>query len=75
MELRRKVKAAMTYPVIVVIAAVTIVCFLCTFIVPKFIDLFHDLGVKELPWMTQVLVDINPEASLAVIRAWLRRGA
>jgi hypothetical protein len=25
--------------------------------------------------MTQVLVDINPEASLAVIRAWLRRGA
>lgn len=59
MELRRKVKAAMTYPVIVLVVAVLIVLGLCTFIVPKFIDLFKDLGVKELPWMTQVLVDFS----------------
>ncbi len=59
MEMRRKVKAAMTYPVIVVIVALIIVLGLCTFIVPKFIDLFKDLGVKELPWMTQVLVDFS----------------
>lgn len=59
MALRRKVKSAMTYPTIVVIVAVCIVVGLCTFIVPKFIDLFKDLGVKELPWMTQVLVDFS----------------
>jgi type IV pilus assembly protein PilC len=59
MELRRKVKAAMTYPAIVVVVAVGIVVGLCTFIVPKFIELFRDLGVKELPWMTQVLVDFS----------------
>src|SRR5579871_6638285 len=59
MELRRKVKAALTYPAIVVIVAVLIVLGLCTFIVPKFIDLFKDLGVKELPAMTQVLVDFS----------------
>lgn len=59
MELRRKVKAAMTYPVIVLVVAILIVLGLCTFIVPKFIDLFKDLGVKELPWMTQVLVDFS----------------
>ena len=59
MELRRKVKAAMTYPVIVLVVAVLIVLGLCTFIVPKFIDLFKELGVKELPWMTQVLVDFS----------------
>lgn len=59
MELRRKVKAAMTYPVIVLVVAILIVLGLCTFIVPKFIDLFKELGVKELPWMTQVLVDFS----------------
>src|SRR5579884_4280033 len=59
MELRRKVKAALTYPCIVVIVAILIVLGLCTFIVPKFVDLFKDLGVKELPAMTQVLVDFS----------------
>lgn len=59
MELRRKVKAALTYPCIVVVVAVGIVVGLCTFIVPKFVDLFKDLGVKELPAMTQVLVDFS----------------
>lgn len=59
MELRRKVKAALTYPTIVVVVAVTIVLLLTTFVVPKFIDLFKDLGVKKLPWMTQVLMDAS----------------
>lgn len=59
MELRRKVKSALTYPAIVVVVAVLIVLGLCTFIVPKFIELFRDLGVKELPAMTQFLVDFS----------------
>src|SRR6476646_4346763 len=59
MELRRKVQAALTYPVIVVFVAVAIVMGLCTFIVPNFVELFKDLGVKELPAMTQVLVDFS----------------
>jgi len=33
------------------------------------------IGDTDKTYLTQVLVDINPEASLAVIRAWLRRGA
>jgi type IV pilus assembly protein PilC len=59
MELRRKVKSALTYPVIVVIVAILIVLGLCTFIVPKFIELFKDLGVKELPAPTQFLMDFS----------------
>ena len=51
-ELRRKVKSAMTYPGIVTFAAVAIVVFLCTFIVPKFVQLFKDLGVKDFPALT-----------------------
>jgi type IV pilus assembly protein PilC len=49
----------MTYPVIVLFVALAIVLGLCTFIVPKFVELFKDLGVKELPPMTQFLVDFS----------------
>ena len=55
LELRRKVKAAMTYPVIVMVVAVLIVVGLVTFILPKFFKLFEELGVKEFPAMTLFL--------------------
>ncbi|MGC8784112.1 MAG: type II secretion system F family protein [Armatimonadota bacterium] len=57
--LRRKVRAAMTYPTIVVIAALAIVIGLVTFILPKFFDVFKDLGIKEFPVMTQMLMDFS----------------
>ncbi len=47
MELRRKVKSSMTYPVLVMVVAVGIVIFLVTFILPKFISLFTELGMSE----------------------------
>jgi len=56
MELRRKVKSAMTYPVLVLIVAVGIVLFLVTFILPKFINLFKELGVQEFPLPTLLLM-------------------
>ena len=58
-ELRRKVKTAMTYPVLVLVVAVLIVLGLVTFIVPKFIDLFKELGVKEFPPMTLMLIQMS----------------
>lgn len=54
-ELRRKVKSAMTYPVIVMVVAVLIVVGLVTLILPKFFKLFDELGVKEFPAMTLFL--------------------
>jgi type IV pilus assembly protein PilC len=56
MELRRKIKAAMTYPIIVMIVATGIVLFLVTFILPKFIALFAELGVEEFPLPTLLLM-------------------
>ncbi len=47
MELRRKVKSSMTYPVLVMIVAIGIVTFLVTFILPKFISLFKELGMTD----------------------------
>jgi type IV pilus assembly protein PilC len=47
LELRRKVKSAMTYPTLVIFFALAIVIFLSVWIVPKFMQLFTDLGVNE----------------------------
>jgi type IV pilus assembly protein PilC len=58
MKLKRKVKAAMTYPMIVMIMAVGIVIGLVTFIVPKFIELFKDFDVA-MPWPTQILINTS----------------
>src|SRR5437867_4476411 len=58
-ELRRKVKSAMTYPCIVIFVALMIVLGLVTFILPKFMQLFTDLGVKEFPWLTTQLMNFS----------------
>lgn len=59
--LRRKVKAALTYPVLVMIAAILIVAFLVTWIVPQFAELFRDIGLKDqdFPAMTKFLIDLS----------------
>ncbi|MCL6518594.1 MAG: type II secretion system F family protein [Armatimonadetes bacterium] len=59
LELRRKVKSAMTYPTIVVVVALIIVIGLVTFVLPKFMDLFKDLGVKEMPITTLMLMNFS----------------
>jgi type IV pilus assembly protein PilC len=58
-ELRRKVRAALTYPALVITFAIGIVVFLVTFIVPKFIEVFKDLEIKDFPAPTQLLIDIS----------------
>jgi type IV pilus assembly protein PilC len=60
-ELRRKIKSAVTYPVIVIIFAVSIVAFLVTFILPKFMALYEELGVgaEKMPAITRILRDIS----------------
>jgi type IV pilus assembly protein PilC len=61
MELRRKVKASMTYPVLVMVVAVGIVTFLVTFILPKFIQLFKELGMTDdkFPLPTLILMKVS----------------
>ena len=54
-ELRRKVKSAMTYPMIIMCFATLVVVGLMTFVLPKFMTLFKDLGINELPGPTALL--------------------
>jgi type IV pilus assembly protein PilC len=56
--LRRKIKSAMTYPVVVLVMAVTLSSAMIIFIVPTFEGLFDSLG-GELPVPTQVLVTLS----------------
>lgn len=61
LALRRKVKSAMTYPTIVLTVAMIIVIGLVSFIVPKFMELFSDLGMKpsEFPVTTVMLMTFS----------------
>ncbi|MBC7834616.1 MAG: type II secretion system F family protein [Phycisphaerales bacterium] len=57
-SLRRKIKAAMIYPITVVIIALAIVTFIMVFIIPKFEEIFKDFGVK-LPSVTRFLINTS----------------
>jgi type IV pilus assembly protein PilC len=57
-SLKRKVKGAMVYPVVVVSVAVGILVFIMMKIVPQFKKIFDDFG-SELPPMTQLLIDLS----------------
>jgi len=66
--LKSKVKAAMTYPLVVLTLAVVIVGFILLKIVPKFRDIFAQLGAKELPLPTEILITAS---EILVKRAYL----
>ncbi len=55
MALKAKVKAAMTYPLVMFVMSMLIVFAMITFIVPVFVGMFSQLG-GQLPLPTQVLV-------------------
>jgi type IV pilus assembly protein PilC len=55
LELRRKIKSALTYPVVVLLMAVALTAIMLIFIVPTFVGMFESLG-GELPLPTRVLL-------------------
>jgi type IV pilus assembly protein PilC len=54
-SLKRQIKSAMVYPVLVVVVAVGIMLALCAFLIPVFINVFKEFG-GELPAITKVSV-------------------
>jgi type IV pilus assembly protein PilC len=57
-SLKRKVKGALIYPIVVILAAVGILTFIMLRIVPVFQKMFEEFGLK-LPVMTQILINIS----------------
>ena len=57
-KINSKIKGAMVYPAVLSVAAVSVVIFLLTFIMPTFTGMFTSSGV-ELPLPTRILMGIS----------------
>jgi type IV pilus assembly protein PilC len=69
-NLKKKVKSAMTYPMVILVMAVLISLFLVMFILPTFVSLFEGMQMK-LPVPTKILIGFtngarNPYISIPV---------
>ncbi|MBF6596234.1 MAG: type II secretion system F family protein [Thermaceae bacterium] len=58
LELRGKIRSALTYPVIVFVFAIGVTYFLLTTIVPQFAGILTSLG-SELPLLTRLLIAVS----------------
>ncbi len=57
-KLKKQVKSAMTYPVIVVFVGIIVIFGLMTYVVPQFVDILKESN-QQIPWVTQVVIDIS----------------
>ena len=60
-KIKNKVKGAMTYPIVVLCAALGIVVFLMLAVIPKFQQIFNDLmgGDEGMPALTQFVINLS----------------
>ena len=59
-RIKNKVKGAMIYPIVVLVAAIGITAFLLVAVIPKFQQVFNDmLGGAELPAVTQFVINAS----------------
>ncbi|MDP3848335.1 MAG: GspF family T2SS innner membrane protein variant XcpS [Pseudomonas sp.] len=61
---RQKIQLALLYPVILMVASLTIVCFLLGYVVPDVVKVFVNTG-QELPTLTRGLI-----ATSSVVKNW-----
>ncbi|MBL8188275.1 MAG: type II secretion system F family protein [Acidobacteria bacterium] len=57
-QLRRKIRGALTYPILLLCAATILVTVLTTFVIPQFSSLYDNMGT-ELPTITKVVVGFS----------------
>ncbi len=57
-QLRRKIRGALTYPILLLCAAAILVTVLTTFVIPQFSSLYDNMGT-ELPTITVVVVGFS----------------
>jgi len=65
-EFQGKVKGAMIYPVIVIIAMIGVVILMMIFVIPKLMGLYADFGTAKMPAATLLLMSM----SNFVIKTW-----
>jgi len=55
--IKNKVKSAMIYPIVVLVAAIGILIFMLMAVIPKFEEIFTEMiGADSLPWLTKMVM-------------------
>ena len=57
-DLRRKIRGAMTYPIVMAVVGIGVVSFMLTYVVPKISELFEDMH-QTLPLPTRILIGMS----------------
>ena len=57
-ELKRKLKAALTYPIILIIASIIVIGILLTFAIPRIASIFQGIG-QEPPLFTRIVLALS----------------
>jgi type II secretory pathway component PulF len=65
-QLRRKLRSSLTYPLLMFLVGIAVVVFLLTFVVPKLTALVIDSGA-ELPFVTRLLILISNGVKMSII--------
>ena len=58
-DFQGKVKGAMIYPIIVIIAMVVVVFIMMIFVIPKLMGLYADFGTAQMPAATRILMSVS----------------
>lgn len=70
---RKQIISALTYPSVVLVVAVIVLTFLLIYIIPKFEDIFAQLGA-DLPWITVMLVNASDFVSNNIFKIVIALG-
>jgi type IV pilus assembly protein PilC len=57
-QMRAKIKAALVYPVVLLVMSIGVIVFLITYVLPQFMFIFEEIGT-DIPWPTQFLLKVN----------------
>jgi type IV pilus assembly protein PilC len=83
-DARSRIKSALAYPMVIIGMSAVSVVILCVYVLPRFVDLFHDLGA-DLPITTRAIMGLATFskvfwwvyvlvfAAIAFGSTWLRR--
>jgi type IV pilus assembly protein PilC len=58
-NLRRKIRGALAYPTLLLLASFGMVIFLTVYVVPRMSSLFEGFGRNQLPWLTLLVTGIS----------------
>lgn len=76
-DLRKKIKGAVFYPIILLFAGIAVAIFIVTFVIPQFVEIFIKTGVR-LPMPTLILYNAGtgikhywPFLALLIMAGWM----